>query len=326
MPSKKTPAAPPLPILIAVVGPTASGKTDLGLALAKRFKGEIISADSRQLYRGTEIGSDIPKGEWVHKKGEKRRWYMVKGIPHFLMNFLPPSKAFTVAQFKDHVVRIAKDVQKRGHVPFMVGGTGLYVKSVVDNFEIPEVPPNPVFRAKMERKTTEAIFSLLTKKDPAYASRIPPNNRRYAIRALEVMAATGKTTTELQQMGKPLFNVLQIGIKRTREETYARINARVDVMRKAGLLDEAKRLGKKYGWDVPAMSGLGHRQLGAYLRGEMSLADAVERVKSDTRHFAKRQMTWFKRDSRIAWVENEAEAVRLVKTFLSTNKANQKNG
>lgn len=306
-----------LPKLIAIVGPTASGKTDLALALAKKYGGEIISADSRQFYRGTEIGSDIPKGRWVRLKGAKRLTYIVEGLPHYLMNFLPPSKLFTVAQFKDHVIRIAADIAKRGNVPFLVGGTGLYVKSVIDNYEIPEVPPNPAFRARMEKKTTPALFALLRKKDPAYAARIPANNRRYAVRALEVMDATGKTTTELQQKGEPLFDVLQIGIQRPREAMYARINARVDAMMKRGLLEEAKKLGKKYGWDIPAMSGLGHKQLGAYLRGETTLAHAVERVKTDTRHFAKRQVTWFKRDSRIHWVKSEAEAARIVKKFLS---------
>ncbi len=316
----------PLPKLIAIVGPTASGKTDLAVSLAKKFHGEIISADSRQFYRGTEIGSDIPKGKWTRLKDRgrdgklrpaKRLTYMVKGLPHYLMNFLSPSKTFTVAQLKDHVVRIARDIAKRGNVPFLVGGTGLYAKAVIDNYDIPEVPPNPVFRAKMEKRTTAALFKELAKKDSAYAARIPANNRRYAIRALEVMAATGKTVTEAQQKGEPLFDVLQIGIQRPRDAMYARINARVDAMMKRGLLKEAESLGKKYGWDIPAMSGLGHRQLGAYVRGETTLAEAVERVKADTRHFAKRQVTWFKRDSRIHWVKTEAEAARIVKKFLS---------
>jgi tRNA dimethylallyltransferase len=306
-----------LPKLIAIVGPTASGKTDLAIALAKKFKGEIISADSRQFYRGTEIGSDIPGGVWTRAEGPKsRRTYVVQGIPHHLMNFLPPSKLFTVAQFKEHVIRIARDISERGHVPLLVGGSGLYVRAVVDNFTIPEVPPNPEFREKMEKKTTAALYKLLEKKDSAYLARIPTNNRRYATRALEVMQATGKTVTELQQKGEPLFDVLQIGIRRSREEMYRRINARIDVMMKNGLLDEAKKLGKKYGWDVPAMSGLGHRQLGAFLRGETSLEDAVEKIKSDTRHFAKRQVTWFKRDQRIKWIKNESEAARLVRKFL----------
>lgn len=317
------PSAPkPLPKLIAVVGPTASGKTDLALALAKRFGGEIISADSRQFYRGTEIGSDIPSGKWKVESGKgRRRVYYVKGIPHYLMAFLSPKKTFTAAQFKDHVIRISRDIAKRGHVPILAGGTGLYLKAVIDNLDIPEVPPNPAFRARMEKKSTAALYAELKKKDPAYALRIPPNNRRYAIRALEVFHATGRPFSEVQGTGEPIFDVLQIGIQRPRAQMYARIDARVDVMVRRGLIDEAKRLGKRYGWSVPAMSGLGHRQLGAYIRDEVTLAAAVEQIKRDTRHFAKRQLTWFRRDGRIRWVKNENEAVSLVRAFLKPKPA-----
>ncbi|HTK05501.1 MAG TPA: tRNA (adenosine(37)-N6)-dimethylallyltransferase MiaA [Candidatus Eisenbacteria bacterium] len=309
-----------LPKHIAVVGPTASGKTDLALVLAKRFKGEIISADSRQFYRGTEIGSDIPEGRWERVKGEKRKRYIVRGVPHYLMSFLTPSKTFTAAQFKDHVVRISKDIIKRGHVPILAGGTGLYIRTVVDNLDIPAVPPDAAFRERAERKSTTALYAELKKKDPAYAARIPAGNRRYAIRALEVIAATGKPFSEVQGKGEPLFEALQLGIRRPRAEMYRRIDARVDAMMRRGLLEEAKRLGKRYGWKVPAMSGLGHRQLGLFLRGEATLEEAVELIKRDTRHFAKRQMTWFRRDRRIRWVKNERDAEKLARKFLRPKK------
>lgn len=305
-----------LPKLIAVVGPTASGKTDLAIALAKKFKGEIISADSRQFYRGTEIGSDIIPGKWVKKWG--RRTYVAKGVPHYLLGFLPPSKTFTAAKFKDHVIRISRDIAKRGHVPILAGGTGLFIRTVVDNFNIPEVPPNAAFRKRMEKKTTGALYAELKKKDPAYAARIPENNRRYAIRALEVIAATGMPFSEAQKTGEPLFDVLQIGIQRPREEMYRRIDARVGVQMKRGLLKEAQKLGKRHGWSVPAMTGLGHRQLGLFLTGKISLEEAVALIKRDTRHYAKRQMTWFRRDKRIAWVKSPAEAEGLVRRFLKT--------
>jgi len=307
-----------LPKLIAVVGPTASGKTALALELAKKINGEIISADSRQFYRGTEIGSDIPDGTWKNVAG--RRTYFVKGIPHFLMAFLPPSKTFTAAQFKEHVIRIARDIAKRGHVPILCGGTGLYIRAVVDNFTLPEVPADADFRARMEKKTTLALYSELAKKDPVYLARIPPNNRRYAIRALEVIRATGKPFSEMQGKGEPLFDVLQIGVKRERSEAFKRIDARVDQMMKRGLLDEAKKLGRRYGWNIPAMSGLGHRQLGQYLRAEISLEEAVRLIKRDTRHYAKRQMTWLRRDVQIRWIKNTTAAKRLAKGFLATGK------
>jgi len=308
-----------LPKLIAIVGPTASGKTDLAVALAKRLKGEIISADSRQFYRGTEIGSDIIPGKWVKKYG--RRTYIARGVPHYLVGFLPPSKSFTAAQFKDHVIRISRDITKRGHVPILAGGTGLYIRTVVDNLDIPAVPPDVAFRKRMERRTTAALYAELKKKDPAYAARIPAGNRRYAIRALEVIVATGKPFSEVQGKGEPLFEVLQLGIRRPRAEMYRRIDARVDEMMRRGLLEEAKRLGKRHGWKVPAMSGLGHRQLGLFLRGEATLEQAVDLIKRDTRHFAKRQMTWFRRDKRIRWVKNERDAFMLAKKFLRPKKA-----
>jgi tRNA dimethylallyltransferase len=303
-----------LPKLIAVVGPTASGKTDLALALAQKFRGEVISADSRQFYRGTAIGSDIIPGRWTKKYG--RRTYVARGVPHYLVGFLSPRKTFTAAQFKDHVIRIAADIRKRGHVPILAGGTGLFLKTVVDNLEIPEVPPNPAIRARMDKKPTAELAALLEKRDPVYAGRIPANNRRYLTRALEVIEATGKPFSEAQGRGEPLFDVLQIGRKRDRAALYARIDARVDDMMARGLLAEAKRLGKRYGWSLPAMTGLGHRQLGEHLEGKTTLAEAVERVKRDTRRYAKRQMTWFRRDGRVRWVKNEAEALRLAAKFL----------
>ncbi len=303
-----------LPKLIAIVGPTASGKTDLALSLAKKFGGEIISADSRQFYRGTEIGSDIIPGKWVKKYG--RRTYVAKGIPHHLVSFLSPSKTFTAAEFKDHVIRISRDIAARGSVPMLVGGTGLFIRAVVENFDIPTVPPNSVFRAKMEKKTTGVLFAMLQRRDPVYAARIPKNNRRYVIRALEVIDATGQPFSSAQGKGKPLFDVLELGIRRDREALYARINARVDAMMKRGLMKEAKHLGKRYGWSIPAMTGLGHRQLGLHIQGKISLEEAVELIKRDTRRYAKRQLTWFRRDKQILWVKNEAEAVRKAKVFL----------
>jgi tRNA dimethylallyltransferase len=307
-----------LPKLLVVAGPTASGKTDLALRLAKRFKGEVISADSRQFYKGTEIGSDIIPGTWVRKFG--RRTYIAHGVPHYLTAFLSPSKPFSAAQFKDHVIRIARDITKRGHLPILCGGTGLYIRAVVDNFNLGEIPSDQAFRDRMEKRSAAALYRELAKKDPAYAARIPASNKRYAIRALEVMRATGKTVTESQSKGEPLFDVLQIGIKRPVDVANARIDARVDDMMKRGLLDEARKLGKKYGWAAPAMTGLGHRQLGQFLRGEIPLEEAVRLIKRDTRRYAKRQRAWLKRDERIQWVKSVRGAETLVKRHLSSGR------
>lgn len=309
-----------LPKLIVIVGPTASGKTDLALSLAKRFKGEIISADSRQMYRGTEIGSDTPVGKWKRGKDEKRRTFFVRGVPHYLMGFLSPKRTFTAAQFKDHAIRISRDIRERGHVPILVGGTGLYISSIVDNLSIPQVPPDPAFRKRMERLSTARLRAMLVKKDPAYAKRIPKENRRYMIRALEVATKTGKAFSELQSKGEPLFDVLILGVRRPRPELYARIDRRVDAMMRRGLLAEAKKLGRRHGWDLPAMSGLGHRQLGLSLEGRITLEEAVRLIKRDTRRYAKRQMTWLRREKRVRWVVGKAEANRVVRSFLKTAK------
>jgi len=306
------------PKLIAVVGPTASGKTDLAVRLAKAFGGEVISADSRQFYRGMEIGSDTVTGTARTVGGF--RTVVHDGIPHHLVSFRSPKRPVTVAEFARMARRRIRSVLKRGRVPFLVGGSGLYVKAVVDNLAIPEVKADPKVRATLERRSTGALFAELRRKDPQYADRIAPKNRRYAIRALEVIAATGKPFSVLQRAQEAEYDVLELGIARSREEMYARIDARVDALMRKGLLEEAERLSKRYGWDLPSMSGLGHRQLGAYLRGETALEEAVRLVKRDTRHFAKRQMTWFRRDGRIIWVKTYAEAKRRVSAFLKGKK------
>lgn len=303
-----------LPKLIAVVGPTASGKTDLAIALAKKFRGEIVSADSRQLYRGLEIGADIPAGRKVTRKGGGV--FVVRGVRHHLLAILPPSQALTLAEYKRLAQAAIDDILKRGKVPILAGGTGLYVRSVVDNFEIPEVPPDMALRRKLAKLPIAGLYQKLEAADPAYAKKISPRNSRYIIRALEVMAATGRTFSELQKQGQPLYRVLQLGIKRPRAEMYGRIEARVDQMMRRGLLKEAKKLGQKYGWSLEPMTALGHRQLGEFLRGQIGLEAAVERIKRDTRHYAKRQLTWFRRDKRIRWLRSSAQAEKLVKTFL----------
>lgn len=306
---------PALPKAVAVVGPTASGKTSLAIALARRFGGEIVSADSRQLYRGMRIGAAVPEGRWTSKEG--RRSYLVEGVPHHLMDVRSPARPVTAAEFRAMAARKLRDIARRGKVPFLVGGTGLYVSAVVDGLAIPEVPPDPAVRGKLERLPTGRLYGMLARRDPAYAARIPKENRRYVIRALEVMQATGTPFSELQRRRTPAeFEWLRLGIMRPREELYRRIDRRVDEMMGEGLRDEAARLGRRYGWERPSMTGIGHRQFRAYLEGEEPLEKAVVRLKRDTRRYAKRQLTWFRRDRKIVWVKGEAEAVRRVQKFL----------
>lgn len=304
-----------LPKLIVIVGPTASGKTDLSLALARRFKGEVISADSRQFYRGMAIGAAVPDGVWATRHGTRAYW--VDGIAHHLMSFRAPSQQVTVAQFQRMVARKVREITARGHVPFLVGGTGLYAGAVVDNFTIPKVKADAAVRRALERQETDNLFTELKKKDPAYATRITPQNRRYITRALEVIYATGKPFSALQGRGEARYDVLQLGVARERSVLVQRIERRADLMMRKGLLKEAQRLGKRYGWSHPVLSSLGHRQLGQFLRGEIALEEAVARIKRDTRRYAKRQMTWFRRDKRILWAKTLQQAARAIENFLA---------
>jgi len=303
-----------LPKLIAIVGPTASGKTDLAVALAKKFRGEVISADSRQFYRGTDIGSDIIPGKWV-KRGS-RKVYLARGVPHHLIAFRSPAQPVTVAEFQALARRRAREIIGRGRVPILAGGSGLYLRVVTDDFVIPRVPPQPRFRRRMDAISTAALYRRLVRLDPDYAGRISAGNRRYMIRALEVIGATGQPFSAQQATGQPVFDVLKLGVKRPRPQIYRRVEARVDEMIRRGLVKEADRLGRRHGRQLPALTALGHRQLGAYLRGQIPLEEAVRQIKRDTRRFAKRQLTWFRRDKDIRWVKNASAAEKIAADFL----------
>ncbi|KPJ85528.1 hypothetical protein AMJ57_02710 [Parcubacteria bacterium SG8_24] len=305
------------PKLVVITGPTAAGKTSLSLRIAKRFGGEVVSADSRQLYRGTEIGSDIIPGKWVGRG--RARHYVAEGISHHLTAFLEPDEPITLAEYREMALRKIDEIIGRGRLPIVVGGTGLYIRAIVDNLRIPEVPPDRAMRRKLGRKTTPQLFARLKRRDPAYAARISPNNRRYLIRALEVIEATGKPFSKLQGKGRAHYDVLQLGVTRPREELYGRIESRVDEQIEEGLVKEARRLSKRFGWDIPPMTALGHRQLKGYLEGQITLEEAIRLIKRDTRRYAKRQLTWFRRDRRIRWVSGVQEAESLVRRFLKNS-------
>jgi tRNA dimethylallyltransferase len=290
--------------LIVICGPTASGKTKISLRLAKVFSGEIIAADSRTIYKGMDIGTAKPTLE------EK------KGTPHYMIDIVRPDQEFTMAQFKQKAVKIIRDIQKRGKIPFLVGGTGLYISSIVDNLQIPRVPPNKKLRKKLEKQIAKyglnKLWKKLIKLDPEAKKFVQKENPRRVIRALEVIYKTKKPFSQLRQKGQPLFNVLQIGVKMPQEKLEQRINQRVDLMIKQGLVKEIEKLLKKYSPDLPAMSGIGYHEIIKYLQGQISLEEAIKLIKQDTRRYARRQMTWFKRDKRIKWVKNYREAFSLI--------------
>ena len=307
-----------LPKLIVVLGPTASGKTTWGLKLAKKFNGEITSADSRQIYKKMDIGTAKAEGEW--RRNGLRKTYYIEDIPHHLLDFLDPGKSFAVSDFRDKAVKYAKMAHAAGRVPLIVGGTGLYIHSVVDNFEIPRVPPNKKLRKSLEEKSNEDLLKLLKTLDPQTADSVDVKNKRRIIRALEVCILSGALFSDQQIKGDSIFDVLQIGIEVPREILYNRINQRVDEMMKLGLLKEVESLAKqKYGWNLPSMSGIGYRQFKEYFADKCGLDEAIEILKRDTRHYAKRQFTWFNRDKRIKWCKEYSEAEKLVSDFLNND-------
>ena len=303
------------PKLVVLLGPTASGKTDWALRLAKKCKGEIISADSRQIYTKMSIGTAKPDGVWKHE-GMHKVFY-ADGLPHHLIDIIDPGKQFTLADFRDLAIKYIKRAARRGHVPMLVGGTGLYIQSITDNLEIPRVPPNKKLRLGLEEKDLHSLVSLLKKLDPAALPLVDVKNKRRVIRALEVTIMSGEPFSGQRQKGEPLFDALKIGISMPREELFRRIDMRADAMVAGGLVREVQALSKqKYGWQLPSMSGIGYRQFKPYLEGASTLIEAVAALKRDTRRYAKKQMTWFRRDKSIRWCEKYEEAEKLVTEFL----------
>ena len=302
--------------LVVILGPTASGKTSLSLKLAEKLNGEIVSADSRQIYRELDIGTAKP---------DKKQ---LKQIKHYLINIKNPNQHYTVAQYKREAIKAINKIIKSGKVPFLVGGTGLYIKSLTDNLEIPEVKPDWKLRDKLEseikNKGLKNVYNKLIKLDPEAAYIIDKNNPRRVVRALEIAIKTKKPFSQQRKKGKPLFDILEIGLNPGEKKLIKIINKRVDRMIETGLLKEVKRLIKKYNKKLHTFDAIGYREIIDCLDNKISLKEAAERIKKNTWHFAKRQMTWFKKpavptqDDQIHWVKNQKEAGRLISEFLSS--------
>ena len=281
--------------LVVLLGQTAVGKTALSLKLAQAFNGEIISADSRLFYRGMDIGTAKPT------PAEQAQ------APHHLINLCQPDETITLGDYQRRAYQTIEFVLANGRLPILVGGTGQYVTAVVEGWGIPEVPPHPKLRAALARLPGPELARWLAALDPEAAQKHDPRNLRRIIRALEVTLVSGRPIPELQRKTPPPYRICQIGLTRPREELYARIDARVDQMMANGLLEELIRLrGLGYGRMLPSMSGLGYRQLWAYLEGEMALDEAVERIKFETHRFARHQANWFRKDDpAITWFTME---------------------
>lgn len=270
--------------LLVILGPTASGKSSIAEKLARKFNGELINADSRQVYKGMDIGTN-------------------KSQAH-LINIVEPSQEFSLANYKKLALACIQDIHKKNKLPILIGGTGLYIQAIIDNLEIPKIKPNKILRAKLENKSCEDLFNMLKKLDLQASEAIDSKNKRRLIRAIEVCLSGQKFSQKLK--GKKLFNSLQIGISVPREKLIKKINARVDNMIEQGLEQEVKSLGK----NIPET--IGYQEF----YQEKNLSKIINLIKLHTRQYAKRQLTWFKRDKRIKWVENYEEARKLVKKFL----------
>jgi len=297
------PRPAPLPKLLVIVGPTASGKTALAERLARRFGGEIVSADSRTIYKGMDIGTAKPR----RKTGSPR---------YHLIDVVRPDQPFTLAEYQRRALRAIRGILRRGKLPVLVGGTGLYVSAVIDNLEIPAVPPQEKLRAELGRKSVSELYALLASVDPISARRTGPHNARRMIRALEVLAIGGERFSAQLRKGPPLFDALAIGLAVPREALYRAIDRRVDRMMREGFMAEVLRLRKGLNSpELPAMSGIGYAELNAAIEGRMTLPEAVARIKFRTHQYARRQITWWKRDHRVKWLKRADSAIPVVRKW-----------
>lgn len=280
-----------------LVGPTAVGKTNLSIQLAKSLNAEIISGDSMQVYKGMDIGTA--------KINEQE----MEGVPHHLIDILDPQDSFSTADYQSLVRNKISEIAKRGKLPMIVGGTGLYIQSVLYDYTFTEEANDPAFRQSLQvaavREGADFLHAKLAAADPEAAAAIHPNNTRRVIRALEILHTSGKTMSQhLQEQKRELvYNAVLIGLTMDRDTLYARINQRVDMMMEAGLLPEVKRLYDRNVRDCQSIQAIGYKELYAYFDGFVTLSDAVDQLKQNSRRYAKRQLTWFRNKMQVAWFD-----------------------
>lgn len=292
--------------LVVTAGPTASGKTRLAIELAKLLNGEIVSADSMQIYKYMNIGSAKPTAEEQ------------KEVKHHLIDFLEPDAVFSVADYTEMAHDVIGKLISEGKMPVMCGGTGLYINSVVNDITFGETDTNDDIRAELAKtareKGNDALIEMLAEFDPVSAARLHPNNVRRVIRAIEFYKVTGQTISSHQEMTKQTegrYNPVMFCIAWDRQKLYERINKRVDKMLEDGLLEEVKRLMEAgYTKALNSMKAIGYKELIDYYNGETTLEEAVELIKQSSRRYAKRQLTWFRRDKRIHWLNADGDVVR----------------
>jgi tRNA dimethylallyltransferase len=283
--------------VLVIIGPTAVGKTKLSINLAKRFNGEIISGDSMQIYRKMDIGTaKIKENE-------------MEGIPHHLIDIKEPDESFSVAEFQ-HLVRAKiSEIAGKGKLPIIAGGTGLYIQSVIYDYQFSDAPADEAFRSMLEEKVKgiggDALYQELEVIDPESASQIHPNNVRRVIRALEIFHCTGKTMSEFQKEQQPdlLYQTALVGLTMEREKLYERINYRVNLMLEEGLLEEVKALYQHGLRDCQSIQAIGYKEIYEFLEGKVTMNEAIENLKQNSRRYAKRQLTWFRNKMDVEWFD-----------------------
>lgn len=304
--------------IIVICGPTTVGKSALAIKLAKRFNGEIISADSRQIYKGMNIGT----GKVTKKE--------MTGVPHFMLDIANPKKRFTVAEFQKMGKEKIESILSREKTPIICGGTGFYISALIDGINFPEVPPNPKLRAELEKKTAEQLYAILKKLDPKRAEAIDWKNKRRVARAIEIAKALGKvpfvevrppqTCGGLTSTGLQPYKTLWIGIKLPKEELKNKIKIRLFQRLKQGMVAEAKKLHKNgLSWRRMEEFGLEYRYLAKYLNNKISKEQMTNELETEIWHYARRQMTWFRRDKRIKWFAPDKYKIveKIVKRFIN---------
>ncbi len=285
------------PPLVVILGPTAVGKTEIAIQLAEQFQGEIVSADSRLFYRGMDIGTAKPSSE------ERQR------APHHLIDVADPDEVWSLAHFQEQARKVILEITARKNLPFLVGGTGQYIRAVIEGWQAPPVAPNLALRKALEDWAQElgqdGLHARLAALDPEAAQRIDARNVRRCIRALEVILSTGRRFSEQRQRGESPYDLLLLGLIRPRLELYARINARIEAMFEAGMVEEVQGLlARGYEPTLPALSAIGYREIICYLQGEIDLTEARLLIQRATRTYVRRQANWFKADDpRIAWFQ-----------------------
>lgn len=297
--------------IIAITGPSSSGKTKLAIEIAKKLGGEIISVDSRQIYKELDIGSAKPS---IDER---------EGIPHYLMDIVDVNQEYTVADFCDDAKVKIQEIISKGKIPILAGGTGLYFRVLLQDFDLPRVAPNKELREELEKLSSEELYNQLIELDYDIAQKIHFNNKVKIIRALEVCKTLGIPMSKAQKKKESEYDVLWFGLNaENRDFLYDRINKRVDIMLEQGLLKEAENLFEKYGENKILLGTIGYQEFYPFFKGEVDLETATELLKQNTRRYAKRQISWFKANSDIHWFNIETESIEKMISFVVSKYEN----